>query len=288
MELSPSVVRVNHCFDGCFEEYRREHHGLSILDDPRVRVRIEDGRNFVLVTRSRYDVIHVGGFHPLSGSGAASFFTVEFYKDCQRLLTPDGIFTGWLPLHMPMEDLKIILRSFHEAFPDSSVWFKHSGEFCMLLGTLKPLRIDFQRLEQRMNQPSVRAHLARCDIYKAWDLLDSLCLSAEGIGKAIGDGPLQTDEHPYIEYDPLLLAGPTVQQLLSNQLLLEERRERVWPYLVDVPEDRREEVKAQLEKCFEGTTELSKGSTWQRDSRWKPNASSHVSTKTWPFTTSRP
>ncbi|MCK4373757.1 MAG: fused MFS/spermidine synthase, partial [Candidatus Brocadiae bacterium] len=68
VELSPAVVRVNRSFERAFEDYRREH-GRSVLSDPRVKVRIEDGRNFVLGTTQKYDVIQVGGFHPVITSG---------------------------------------------------------------------------------------------------------------------------------------------------------------------------------------------------------------------------
>ncbi len=253
VELSRAVVRVNPCFERCFEDYREEF-GRSILADPDVKVRIDDGRNFVLGATEKYDVIHVGGFHPVLTSGAAGFYSVEFYRDCQRLLTPDGIFSQWLPIHqIPHEDFKTILRSFRAGFPYTSIWHKHSSDFCMLTGSLKPQVIDFTQFERRMHEPRVLQHLARSNVYEVWDLLDSFLVSGEGIDRAVGDGPLQTDKHPYIEYHKFRAMQ---SDTMRNLALLAAHRERVWPHLTDVPEDRREEVKAQLEKWFEATAEL--------------------------------
>ena len=254
VELSRSVVRVNPCFREAVEDYRRQHGGRDVLEDPRVRIRIEDGRNFVLGSPEKYDVIHVGGFHPVLTSGSAGFYAVEFYQDCQRLLTPDGVFSQWLPIHqIPQEDFKTILRSFRAGFPHTSIWHKHSSDYCTLMGSLKPLRIDFQDFERRTRQPAVLAHLARSNVYEVWDLLDAFCLGEDAIDRAVGAGPLQTDRHPYIEYHKF---RGMLSDNVENLKLLANAREPVLPYLTDVPPDRLEEVKAQLARWFAATQEL--------------------------------
>jgi hypothetical protein len=211
-------------------------------------VRVEDGRNYVLGTSERYDVIHVGGFHPLRSSSAASFYTVEFFADCKRILNPGGHLGLWLPLHaMPTRDCLIILRSFHTAFPHGTVWHKHTGDCCLLLGRQEPLAIDFLNYEGRVNRPAVRAQLARCRLSEAYDLLDSFCMGPETLGRIVGEGRVQTDRHPYIEYD-LNRARP--EHLTQNLDLLEGNRERVWPYLTNVPAERRGDVRDRLETWF--------------------------------------
>ena len=256
VELSPSVVRVHECFKEPFADYRDEHGGRSVLSDPRVRVRVEDGRNYVLGTAQKYDVVHVGGFHPLRSSSAAGFYTLEFFEDVKRVLRPGGHFALWLPTHaMPSGDFQMILRSFLAAFPHATVWHKHSAECCLLVGGSGPLRIDFQRYERSLNEPSVRAHLARSGVREVWDMLDSFCLSEEGLRRAAGEGPLHTDAHPYIEYHTF--RGKPGDRSV-NLMLLTENRESVWPYLVNVPADRQTEAREQLDKWFRATQELLK------------------------------
>ena len=277
VELSPSVVRVNRQFDACFEQYIKEHGGRSVLEDARVNVRVEDGRNFVLGTAERYDVIHVGGFHPHTSSGAAGFYTVEFYQDCRRILTPDGVFTQWLPVHgISAEDFKMILRSFRAGFPHSSVWYKYTGDFCMLAGTVNPLEIDFQRFERGMDRPQVLKHLGRCNVEEVWDLLDFFCFDGEGIDAAVGSGPLHTDEHPYLEYHAqrVFSTADSPDRLQSLALLTNGRR-RVRPFIVNIPESDQISAEAQLERWFQATQELTRAHWLGPQSDFKATAAAY-------------
>jgi len=194
----------------------------------------------------------------MTSSGAAGFYTVEFYKDCKDILTPDGVFSQWLPLHgVSVDDFKMILRSFRAAFPHSSVWYKYTADFCMLLGTLDPLEIDFPRFEQGMKQPRVLEHLGRCDVAEVWDLLDFFCFDGEGIDAAVGPGPLHTDEHPYLEYH-VHRATPSMDAAgrLAALAILADGRQRVRPFVVNIPEEDRVWAEAQLERWYRATKEL--------------------------------
>jgi len=254
VELSPSVVRVNDAFSASFEDYSREHGGALPLADARVQVRVEDGRNYVLGTAQTYDVIHVGGFHPLRSSSAAGFYTVEFFEDCKRILRPDGHFALWLPIHMvPYEDFRMVIRSFLAAFPHATLWHKHTADCCLLVGGAAPLTIDFQRYERSFNQPAVVEHLARSNVREAYDILDSFCLGPEALARIAGEGPLHTDRRPLIEYHNFRVK---MSDRFLSLAALRENRERVLPYVVNVPSERRQEVEAKLDKWFLGSQVL--------------------------------
>lgn len=59
------------------------------LDDPRVHLYFEDGIAFVRDTKEKYDLILVDSTDPI-GPGEGLFST-EFYTNCYRILTDDGI-----------------------------------------------------------------------------------------------------------------------------------------------------------------------------------------------------
>ncbi|MHC4591406.1 MAG: fused MFS/spermidine synthase, partial [Planctomycetota bacterium] len=191
-ELSPGVRKANSLFTDLNQD---------ILSDPHVYLRIDDGRNYVLGTDRKYDMIQAGIIHPALSSGNASFYSVDFYRECKRILTPDGVMCQWLPLHrIPPEDFKMLIRSFQAEFPYTSVWYKHTSDFCSLIGTPRPLAIDFQDLERRVNRPEMRDHLARSNVVDVYDFLDSFCFADDTAERALGEGPLQTDDHPYLEF----------------------------------------------------------------------------------------
>ncbi len=65
--------------------------GLSCaFDDPRLNLRIEDGVAFVgKAAAESYDLVIIDGSDPVGP--AKGLFSVDFYKNCQRVLKPDGI-----------------------------------------------------------------------------------------------------------------------------------------------------------------------------------------------------
>ena len=86
VEIEPAVVEAS--------RYFRQLHG-GVLEDPRVRTVIADGRNFLLTTPERYDVIISEPSNPWM-SGLASMFSEEFFRLARERLRPGGIMLQWI------------------------------------------------------------------------------------------------------------------------------------------------------------------------------------------------
>ena len=92
------------------------------LRDPRVAVRVEDGRFFLQQTAKRYDLI-TGEPPPPKIAGVAALYTREHFALVRERLNPGGIATYWLPAHLLHErEALAIARAFCEAFADCSLW----------------------------------------------------------------------------------------------------------------------------------------------------------------------
>jgi spermidine synthase len=104
------------------------------LDDPRVRVHVEDGRFFLLTTDQRFDVITAEP-PPLKYAGITNLYSREFFRLVFDRLAPGGVVTYWLPVYQatPRESRGIV-AAFCDAFTDCSLWTGSGGEW-MLAGT---------------------------------------------------------------------------------------------------------------------------------------------------------
>jgi spermidine synthase len=89
-ELSPGIVKASREFFG-------EVNG-HVLDDPRVHVRLEDGRNLLLVGHDRYDVVTVE-LTSIWFAGAANLYNREFYETAAQRLSEGGVLSQWIQLH---------------------------------------------------------------------------------------------------------------------------------------------------------------------------------------------
>jgi spermidine synthase len=61
----------------------------NLLTRPNVRLKVDDGRNHMLLTTERYDVITADVILPMH-AGAGNLYSVEYYRLMRRVLTRHG------------------------------------------------------------------------------------------------------------------------------------------------------------------------------------------------------
>ena len=108
VEIEPAVVEASRFF--------AHIHG-DVLKDPRTRVVFADGRNYLLTTPQRYDVIISEPSNPWIG-GLASLFSVEFFTIARQRLRPGGMMLQWIQgYNIVPEDLRMVINTFRSVFP---------------------------------------------------------------------------------------------------------------------------------------------------------------------------
>jgi spermidine synthase len=116
--------------------YRQENRG--VLDDPRLAITVEDGRNFLLRSSETYDIITADATHPIYTSSWA-LFTREFYTLAKGHLAPDGVLIQWLPFHdLSQRDYRAIIATFQSVFPHTTLWYT-GATHSFLVATPRPL-----------------------------------------------------------------------------------------------------------------------------------------------------
>jgi hypothetical protein len=102
------------------------------LRNSRVTKFVQDGRFFLQATPRQYDVI-TGEPPPPKVAGSVNLYTEEFFRLMNSRLKEGGIATFWLPINqLTVNESKAILRAFHNAFPNASVWANSDYEWIML------------------------------------------------------------------------------------------------------------------------------------------------------------
>ena len=191
VEISPAGVRA--------AEYFSDANG-GVLQDPRVRLVIGDGRNAVQFAKEPYDVI-VSQPSNLWISGMSNLFTRDFFSMASRRLGPGGIFCQWVQAYrMPLEDFQSILKTFFAVFPNGSFWEVFPGQDYVLLGSLDVPRIPFAELETRMGTRSMRTHFDGLSVPGAAGLLGHYIAAADEVRGAVATSTVLTDDLSAIEY----------------------------------------------------------------------------------------
>jgi spermidine synthase len=192
VEICPGVFEAGKFF---------ENINRGSYKDPRLRKIIMDGKNFVKLTDETFDVIMNDSTYP-GTTGSSALYTYDHFRQCREHLNPGGVLSCWVPLDLRPEDFAIIVRSFRAAMPHCSLWMVNNclNKHAVLLGTLDPMRIDFQHVKKLVERPDILADLTQIDICSVYEFLDCFVVGAEGLQKIGGDGPLNTDDRPALEF----------------------------------------------------------------------------------------
>jgi spermidine synthase len=193
-EISPAIVEAARTY------YDAQSFGA--LGDPRVHLRLEDGRSHLLVERDRYDLITIE-LTSVWFAGAASLYSHEFYELCQSRLTEAGVLQQWVQLHhLRPRELGVIVRTLHGVFPHVALFL--GGEQGILVASQAPLVARRERLARLGADPRVGRALAGRPMEELLDDLvasdDDLKRLAADLAAEEGGEIVSTDDNLYLEY----------------------------------------------------------------------------------------
>lgn len=195
-ELLPAVLKAAPDFVG--------NYGAAI--DPRLDIRLRDGRRELLASATQYDVITLEP-PPPAAAGVVNLYSTDFYRLARARLRPQGIMAQWLPLGTQNdEDTRSLVRSFLDAFPHASLWTTDIHEM-LLIGSDAPVPLDVPSIIRRFDQPQVAHALKEVGIASPAALLATWVTDRAGLERYAGDAPAVTDDDPRIEYSSWVRPG---------------------------------------------------------------------------------
>ncbi len=178
-----------------------------VLQNSKTHVVIDDGRNYIATSSRRWPVIITDSTHP-KASDSWVLYSQEFYQRVRERLTDNGVFVQWVPTHsLSVPEYKIILRTFQSVFPHASLWVNagmdEQGQFIsysLLVATPQPLGISAAKLRERLSAEPVRRDLEPYGLQAPAGFLDAFVCADDALRRAVGDGPVNTDNMPYTYY----------------------------------------------------------------------------------------
>jgi len=182
----------------------------TYVDNDRLTIFNNDGRNFLATAEARYDVIISEPSNPWI-TGVANMFTAESFASSGRALRPGGVFGQWVQLYeMSPDNIKTILRTFAGVFPYVALLATEDlSSDTVLIGSFSPIAFDVEHLRAVMRDPRTAAELARAGVREPTDvfaralLVDRRELLEFANGKDVSGWaglPVNTDDNARIEF----------------------------------------------------------------------------------------
>ncbi|MEO0137400.1 MAG: fused MFS/spermidine synthase [candidate division WOR-3 bacterium] len=163
------------------------NHNKYVFKNPKVNFISGDGRNFLLQSNKKYDIISCDPTHPILGSN--NLYTREYFLLCKDHLTEKGVVCQYLPLHkLSPNEFRILIRTFASVFPYTTIWLGYSHG--IMVGTQAGIRLRFERLK-----------IVKDEMLKDPYLLAVACLLIpEDLANITQNSPLNTDNNPLLEF----------------------------------------------------------------------------------------
>ena len=228
-EIEKAVIDADKYFEPPLDKSPLDGNGspLNKARNPlaeKVKAIHTDGRNYLLTTKEKFDIIISQPADPWV-QGASALFTKEFWDLGARHLKENGLFCEWIQLYsITPEYLAVLVNTFKQAFgkyekgkkvSDGYVYLFRpglAGEI-LLIGSNDPLEIDVEQLEKRLKtkftassdkggslEVNTLDDLSRVSLHNATDIASQLLLGNEEIDKFVD---LLTKQVPRLKSLPL-------------------------------------------------------------------------------------
>jgi spermidine synthase len=191
VELEPTAIEAGEYFN---------HVNNQPLNDPRLRVIIDDARTYLRVNPTQYDMIVSEPSHPWV-PGVANLFTQEFFELGRSRLKDDGVFVQWVQIYqLSTESLRSVLATYKSVFPHLLVFRVEGaakGKDLILVGSRQPLTLE--RVGERMQNERVSKELSRIKMGTPADLETWFVCDETQLGPAVDGAVINTDDNMRVE-----------------------------------------------------------------------------------------
>jgi spermidine synthase len=220
VDLSPGVIYSGKVF-------AKENH--DALNNPKINIVFQDGRNYLLTTGRQYDVITAEPPPPRTAF-TVNLYTKEYYELTKKRLKPGGIVAQWIPLHSQSEEeVYRHFKTFRDVFPHVMGWMSVAKEI-LIIGSDQPIEIDFEKIKSRLSDPKLSSAFNELEISNPYAFLSSIWLFEKQIDRLSLGKPIISDNQPSIEFYldfPDVIGPEQLEKIIFNRAGLEEITEKV-------------------------------------------------------------
>lgn len=194
----------------------------DVLKHPKLKIAYEDARTVLKLSPQKFDVIIAEPSNPWT-VGVGSVFSLEFYKLAASKLKEGGIMAQWFHVYEIHDDIVgLVLRTFATVFPHFEIWDCNDSDIVMV-GSLQPWESSPEAYKEAIMRELPFSDLQRVGINSPTALFARQLASQRTAFAIPGDGPLQQDWMPVLEYH-----APKAFFLGARSYLLGKFDERTW------------------------------------------------------------
>ena len=181
-------------------------HNFRVVDNPKVHIRIDDARHYLLTTDEKFDAITSDPLDPWV-KGAAMLYTEEFFELVKSKLNPGGNVTLFVQLYESnTEAVKSEIATFMKVFPNGVVWGNTNngaGYDLVLMGQVEDTKIDVDAIQAKLDRPEyapIAQSLREIGMNSAVDLFSTFAGRAKDLQPWLADAAINRDRNLRLQF----------------------------------------------------------------------------------------
>ena len=176
----------------------------NVMENPKVNTIIGDGREILLASKEKYDLIFSEPSNPYR-AGIASLFTKEFYQAAVKRLQPGGMFSQWVQGYdIDGPTLRMIYATLYSVFPSVEIWVSNPADL-LFVCSMQETAYSLPMIRNKINEEPYRSALL-----KTWGVVDAEGFFAHYVAQPglapvllsedIKNNRINTDDRMFIEF----------------------------------------------------------------------------------------
>jgi len=181
-------------------------HNFRVVDNPKVHIRIDDARHYLLTTDEKFDAITSDPLDPWV-KGAAMLYTEEFFELVKSKLNPGGNVTLFVQLYESnTAAVKSEIATFMKVFPNGVVWGNTNngaGYDLVLMGQVEDTKIDVDAIQAKLQRPEyapIAQSLREIGMNSAVDLFSTFAGRAKDLQPWLADAVINRDRNLRLQF----------------------------------------------------------------------------------------
>jgi spermidine synthase len=251
VDLSEDILSISNYFEAT-------NH--RVIENPKVRTFVNDGRHHLLIHGGSYDLI-TSEPPPLPFAHTVNLYTQDYYELIRRKLTERGFFTQWLPVSQLNQDVvRSAVRAFVNVFPHSILISGYRNNL-ILMGSPNPFRFDVQKLRARIDSnTALKQDLQAISSNDLTEITGSFVMGERGLAEYTANADPVTDDHPSMEY------SKSIHFLSAQDPRIYDGMAEVWDYLDETQVPMLRDYIALMEIMYHEDAYLETSNKWMKRS----------------------
>lgn len=181
---------------------------LNVTNKPNHKLIIADGRNYLLQSKEKYDIIIPEPSDPWQ-SFSTALFSKEFFELVKNHLDDDGLYIQWVPIfEMSPKDFRSFYRTFSSVFPyivgfvniqEGEIKGLEPGQI-LLIGSKKP--IEYQNIKENFASLPLlsKQFLSVVGFISPEHILNLFLFTEKEMSNYDDEAPIITDDNSLLEF----------------------------------------------------------------------------------------